>query len=189
MHRLQSDYPKPNRFRYRDGNGCVVNQGLVYCMPQDCPELLALDAITGDLVWSTNDQDVCDCTYQLGVQGESLIVGGDRLVWLDRTSGRLIGQFPVQGTPGVVNALPQPRGLGRAFLVADRVYWPTSEKMYVFGADASHSVNKSSKPLDTPPLLQVMESISLGNEGGNVYVDGPWVLLATPGRLICFYSK
>jgi outer membrane protein assembly factor BamB len=188
-HRLQGDYPKPNRYRFRDGTACGVYQGIIYCMPQDCPELFALDATTGDLVWSTDDEDVADCTYQLGVHGDTLVIGGDRLVWLHRTTGAVLGQFPTRTTPGLVNSLPQPRGLGRACVVADRIYWPTARQVFVFPADAAGYASTAGNQLDSPPLLQQIETTFCGTEGGNIYADGRWLLMATPGRLTCFYAK
>lgn len=187
-HRLQPDFPKPNRYRYRDGVACRLHQGIVYCVPQDCPELIALDALTGDLVWSTSDEDVSDCTYELAVHGDSLVVGGDRLVWLHRLTGRILGQFPNRTTPGTVHALPQPRGLGRAFVVADRIYWPSAQQVSVFPADAAAYASKAGHPPDSPPGLQQIDTIFCGTEGGNIYAEGKWFLMATPGRLICFFQ-
>lgn len=188
-HRLQADFPRPNRFRYRDGNECLVHHGVVYCMPQDCPEVFALDLCTGELVWSSNDTDVADCTNIVGVRGESLILSGDRLVWIHAGTGRVLSQFPSATTPGTMSALPQPRGLGRAGLIADRVYLPTAQQLFVFAADQSNQGNAASlSSIESPAVLEQVSTRYIGAEGANWFVSDPMVLLATPGRLICFQA-
>lgn len=210
VHRVQSEYPRPNRYRYRDGNAAVVKRGLVYCMPQDCPELFALDACTGQLVWSTNESEVADCTYIAGLSGESLIVGGDRAVWLERNSGRVVSHFPAPGTPGTIHGLPQPRSLGRVAVVGDRVLMTTADRLYVFGADQTFSQIQQPdlstadlspaeqreqaglKPAAMPTQPQILQQFSTrycGSEGGNWAVDEQTLIIATPGRLICFRTE
>lgn len=186
---LTQDYPRPNRFRYRDGNPCLVHRGLVYCMPQDCPELFALDALSGDLVWSTNEVEVADCTYLVGVTHRTIIASGDRLVWLDCLTGRPFGSFPEFTTPGLVNSLPQPRGLGHASLVADNVYWPTSGEVYVFPADLP-AESESDSPLSSPPKWDKRLSTgSRGAEGCNLVAADRWLVMVAPGRMACFRSE
>lgn len=187
-HRLQADFPRPNRFRYRDGNACLVHHGAVFCMPQDCPEVFALDLCTGELVWSSNDTDVADCTNIVGVRGKSLILGGDRLVWLHGSTGSVLSQFPSATTPGTMNALPQPRGLGQAGLIAERVYFPTAQQLFVFAADQSNRGSANTSSIESPVVLEQMSTRYVGAEGANWFVSDPVILLATPGRLICFQA-
>ena len=184
-----ADYPRPNRFRYRDGNACRVHHGLVYCLPQDCPELFALDALTGDLVWSSNEIDVADCTHLVGVQGKSVVVCGDRVVWLDGKNGRVLGGFSEFTTPGTVNSLPQPRGLGQATLVGDRVYWPTSSAVFVFEADMADAIHSKTHSAGSPILIKRYNTGARGAEGGNLVTQNGRLLMATPGRLYCFRSE
>ena len=97
----------------------------MYCLPQIVPSYFALDALSGDLVWSTDDQELQDATYLAGIRGQTLLASGDRLVWLDRTSGRLAADFLLPTTPGIVTALPQPaagpsRALATIGLLANR---------------------------------------------------------------------
>ncbi len=187
-HRLQAEFPRPNRFRYRDGNACLVHHGMVYCMPQDCPEVFALDLCTGELVWSSNDTDVADCTNIVGVRGASLILCGDRLVWIHAGNGRVLSQFPSATTPGTMNALPQPRGLGRAGLIDNRVYLPTAQQLFVFEADQSSRGSANAPSIESPAVLQQVSTRYVGAEGANWFVSDPAILLATPGRLICFQA-
>ncbi len=174
-------YPQPDRFRYRDLNPCVVHGGLVYCAPQDCPEVFALDAITGDLVWSTNDAAVADVVHVLGVTDAHLIVSGDRLLWLDRRTGKIGGRFPAAGDGGNVSALPSPRGLGRGLISGDEIYWPTANEIIVFATAV-----KEKQPVDAPPMLRRIRLDTRGSEGGNLVAGDGWLLVATPSRLMAF---
>ncbi len=174
-------YPRADRFRYRDLNPCVIDDGLVFCSPQDCPEVFALDAITGDLVWSTDDSSTADAIQMLGVTQDHLIVSGDRLQWLDRRTGRVEARFPAAGDGGTLNALPSPRGLGRGLISAGEVYWPTSNEILVFS-----TMLKDRKSVEAPPMRRRIRMDTRGSEGGNlVAVDG-WLIVATPSRLMAF---
>jgi hypothetical protein len=171
------------RFRYRQLNPCAVANGLVYCMPQDAPELFALDATTGDLVWATNDQATRDAADVLGVAGKTLLVGGDRLVWLNAHTGRVVGRFPAATTPGPVHALPSPRGLGRGLVQGDRVYWPIKDEVLVFAADL---VTSPPENVDAPPMRQRYQIARGGHEGVNLIAAEGWLLMVTPGRMMAF---
>jgi outer membrane protein assembly factor BamB len=186
---LQTDYPRPNRFRYRNGNPCVLHQGILYCLPQDCPELIALDAMTGDLVWSTDDLEVADTTDCVGIQGNTLVLSGDRLVWLDKLNGRFIGAFPDLSTPGIVNSLAQPRGLGQACLVGERVYWPISGEILVFSADLASQSDARGPVSSLPTALERISTQARGIEGGNLLFADGWFLMVAPGRLVCLKAE
>ncbi len=183
------DAYRPQRFRYRDGSSCFVDQGLVYCLPQDCAELIALDTSTGDLIWATNEIDVQDAIQLVGTSGHCLLVNGDRLIWLDRRLGRVVSQFPTLGTPGTLNALPQPRGMGSAAIVDDRIYWPTVGEIIVFSAEVSHADDTRSLVAPAPRVLQRFPMPELGSDGCNLSAAGQWLLIATPERLLGFASE
>ncbi|MFO0939342.1 MAG: PQQ-binding-like beta-propeller repeat protein [Pirellulales bacterium] len=188
VHRVQAEYPRPNRFRYRDGNTAIVHQGLVICLPQDCPEMFALDAFTGELVWSTNESEVADCTYVVGTSGGSLILGGDRVVWLASRNGQVVSHFPAPSTPGTIHALPQPRALGRIALAGNQVMMTTSDRVYLFAADQAEF--KASTNLPTQPkILEQLSTRHCGGEGGIWTLNSQTLVIATPGRLICFRAE
>ena len=174
-------YPRSDRFRYRDLNPCVIRDGLVFCSPQDCPEIFALDAVTGDLVWSTDDSEAADAVHILGATKDHLIVSGDRLIWLDRRSGRVDARFPAASSSGTLNSLPSPRGLGRGLIAANEIYFPTANEIIVFA-----TALKDRKSVDSPPMQRRIRLDTRGSEGGNLIAVDGWLLLATPSRLMAF---
>ena len=192
----QAEYPRANRFRYRSGPSCRVSQGRVYCLPQDCPELFALDALTGNLLWSTNEVEVADCSHLVGVCGSSLVLAGDRLVWVDHGSGRPQGAFPSMTTPGTMNSLPQPRGLGNALLAGDLLLYATADSLFVFEGDFKYGETSeaalpnaaNARRRSDPHLVDVLPNRYV-IEGGNWAWSGSSWLVACPGRLISFSTS
>ena len=176
------EFPRPDRYRYRDLCGCLVTGGLVICAPQDAPEIFALDALTGELVWSTDDTSVADAVQLLGTHGNSLLVSGDRLVWLDRQTGRVQAGFPGRTTPLLAGALPNPRGLGRGIIAEGCVWWPTAGEILVFPA----SLNQSTTSQGVPALLDRLPLQPGGSWGGNVLIVDGTLLVATPSRLMAY---
>ncbi|MEZ6136152.1 MAG: PQQ-binding-like beta-propeller repeat protein [Pirellulaceae bacterium] len=179
--RAKQDYPTPDRYRYRDLNPCMVAAGLVYCMPQDCAEMFALDAVDGHLAWASDDRQVADAIHILGVSGNSVLVSGDRLVWLDPDNGRVQASFPGAGTPGTTNALPSPRGLGRGALIGEQVYWPTAGEVFVFAGSMSDLENP-----DAPQITARMRLGSRGGAGGNLCSAAGRLIYSSPTRLMVF---
>ena len=181
-----SVYPQPDRFRYRDLTPCLVSGGLVYCAPQDCPEIFALDATTGDLVWSTDKAQVADTNQLLGVHGDCLIASGDRLVWMNRLTGQVLAAFPGATTPGVVHALPSPRGLGRGVVSGGHVYWPSAGEIFVFPAEIAEVDRRAGAYPLVPPIEERIPLGIRGQEGGNLAAVGRWLLYTGPSRILAF---
>ncbi len=181
--RENSAFPKPKRYRYRDLTPCLLSAGLVFCAPQDAPEIFALDAITGELVWSTDQSSVADAVQLLGTVGDALIVSGDRLVWLDKRTGRVAASFPGSTTPIVGGALPSPRGLGRGFISGQYVYWPTAAEIFVFSTQLPPG---SSAAGGAPAMVGRIPVRPSGAEGVNVLVIDRMLLVASPSRLMAF---
>ncbi len=179
-------YPKPNRYRYRDLTPCLVSAGMVYCAPQDAPEIFALDAMTGRLVWSTDDASVADCNQLLGVAGTELIVSGDRLVWLNARSGSVRASFPAATTSMVGGALPNPRGLGRGVVWRGQVYWPTAGEIFLFPASLPANVKSGSQLGEVPQIVARWPLTPGGNAGGNLSIANGTLLVATPSRLMAY---
>ncbi|MEM7479201.1 MAG: hypothetical protein AAF483_29805, partial [Planctomycetota bacterium] len=180
-----NEFPGPDRFRYRDRNPCMVSKGLVYCAPQDCAEVFALDASQGDLVWSTSADQVPDCVHILGIHGDCLIVSGDRIAWIDRSSGKLRARFPGSNTSTVLNALPTPRGMGRGMIAESKIYWPTQGKIFVFSAEVP--VQESEEPLATRPILRGEIDLGVrGRVGGNMVPTESGFILATDSKILAW---
>jgi hypothetical protein len=183
--RFNAKLSAPDRFRYRDLTPCLIDQGLVYCAPQDCPEIFALSATTGDLVWSTDSVQAADAVHLLGIHGDHLIASGDGLLWIDRLGGRVQSRFPGANTPGVVNALPQPRGVGRGTIAGDEILYPVADEILVF--DANLDEGAASHPLGAiPHLLRRHQLGARARDGGNVIVAGDQILYVSPSRLMSF---
>ena len=173
-------YARPDRFRYRDLTPCMVHGSQVICAPQDCPELFAIDSATGQLLWSTDAERVDDSNQLLGAYQQSLIVSGDRLYWLEAHSGKVLAAFPAGGVGEVATALPSPRGYGRGLVVGGRVYWPTSNEIFVFDAQPN-----SEAPGKPPAIRERIRLDTRGAEGGNLSLFGDGLIIAGPGRLVC----
>jgi outer membrane protein assembly factor BamB len=192
------DDGRPLRFLYRQVN-CQCNAGLLYCAPSDCGEVFALDATSGDLVWSTAAGEVPDIKTFVGFAEDSIVYSGDRLVWLDRWTGSVQSVFPGARTPGRLMALHRSRGVGQPALHRGYVYFPTSEEILVF--DASQSPGKLTRaqqgeqasasrvgesPARVAEPISRMATGSRGAAGGNLLVDDEVLLMATPSRLHIF---
>ena len=168
----------------------MLDRGLIYCAPQDCPEIFALDATTGDLVWSTDAVQVPDAIHLLGVYGQNLIVSGDRIAWLDRLSGKVQARFPGSATAGTLNALPAPRGMGRGAISGEKVLWPVSGEVLVFDANLQPSQPPPQKPkalgTSLPALRDRIHFGARGSEGGNIVVADRCLLYVSPSRIMAF---
>ncbi len=174
----------PDRYLYRQSNPCFVHGGLVYCAPTDCGEIFALDAISGDLLWSTVATDAPDAVFLLGVVGDSLCVSGDRLVWIDRRTGQIQARFPGATTPGISNSLPTPRGLGRGTIHDGYVYYPVAGEILVFDAKPLGGVPRRGIPVPSVKIRIKMDS--RGVVGGNLFIHNGKLIYTSPSRLMVF---
>ncbi len=109
----------------RDPSPCMYHDGLVIVAPSDTPDVFALDAQTGALVWITDQ--LPDALHLLGVVQQSLIVSGNRLWLLDIRSGTKKFIWPESEHAGI-------RGMGRGLIAGDEIFWPTRDAIYVLHA-------------------------------------------------------
>jgi outer membrane protein assembly factor BamB len=139
----------------RDPSPCLFYDGLVVVAPADTPNIFALDAVTGETVWSTDR--LPDALHLLGVVRRNLLVGGNRLAALDVLSGSVKFVWPESEQAGI-------RGMGRGVVAGDEVFWPTRNEIYVIHAITG---GQSRNPIQLG---------SVSNSGAN--------LAAAHGRLI-----
>jgi len=170
-----------SRYLSRDLNPCVVYRDFVFAAPADSSALLALDAITGQVRWSTDPDRYTDVVHLLGVGHDRLLAGGDCLNWLDIYTGKSVGQFPqaLSTAPGRVRS--SPRGRGRGVLAGSYVYWPTHDTIFVLQQETELT------PQGWQPIL--VREIPLeprGATGGNLVIAGGMLLIATADRLYAF---
>ncbi|MEK6233954.1 MAG: PQQ-like beta-propeller repeat protein, partial [Planctomycetales bacterium] len=74
------DLTRPRGFHFRDVTPCVYHQGILFAAPIDTPDVLALDAETGEIHWRREFPNII---HLLGVGGGNLIASGDRMYWID----------------------------------------------------------------------------------------------------------
>jgi outer membrane protein assembly factor BamB len=148
----------------RDLNPCLFFRGTLLAAPADSPRLFALDAATGQILWQTGTEceDIVDL---LGVAGEQLIAGGQRLYWIG-LAGPGRGSIRHVWPDG-----PDRPGYGRGVLAGRDVLWPARQKIYVFDQ------------LTAQPR-RVIELAPLGVGGGNLLAIGRRLLVATGTELI-----
>lgn len=172
-----------DRYLFRTDNPCFVHAGIVVCFPADCGELFALDATTGDLIWSTDAQQLPSVTCALGVHetptADWLLLSGDSLAWVNLHSGEIAARFPSAGTPGFFSGVPKPRGLGRGILHQGLVYYPVAGELLVFDA----------KPPGRGAAIEPMHRVRLdsrGAMGGNVLIHDGYFVFSSPSQLMVF---
>ncbi len=153
---------------YRDLTPCVYHSGQVFVAPSDSPSILALDAITGQLVWENALAE--DAIHLLGVGGGQLIASGDRLYWFSiEQEGKLVARWPEGDSP---------RGFGRGVLAGDSVLWPTRESIYVFN-QADH---RWTGEIPLADHRRAVDGSSLN--GGNLLVVDDMLLIAESDKLV-----
>jgi outer membrane protein assembly factor BamB len=109
----------------RDPSPCLVHAGMVVVAPWDTPNVFALDANTGRLIWSTNQ--LADALHLLGVVGNSLVATGNRVWSLDIRTGQVRFAWPESIHAGI-------RGMGRGVLAGNEIFWPTRKEIFFFDA-------------------------------------------------------
>jgi outer membrane protein assembly factor BamB len=149
----------------RDPSPCLYHNGLVVVAPADTPDIFALDAVTGQSVWSTNR--LPDALHLLGVVRRNLIVSGNRLAALDVLSGELKFVWPESQQAGI-------RGVGRGLVAGDEIFWPTRNEIYVIHA-MTGGLSRNSIPLGT-----------ISDAGANLAAAHGRLVVAGPDKLTVF---
>lgn len=163
------DLSKPLGFYYRDLNPCVVEKGQVFVAPSDTPDVLSLDAATGQLLWRIELPDV---THLLGARSGRLIAAGDRIYWIGYSTARpterpqMLTWFGGGSSPGY----------GRGVIVGNVVYWPTRFEIHVF--DVNSGIRRD--------VIRLLRDPAFGQPAGNLVVSNGFMVVAQPDRLVGF---
>jgi outer membrane protein assembly factor BamB len=152
----------------RDPSPAVCHAGQLFVAPSDTPQLFALDAETGRLIWSTGE--LANATHLLGIVDGTLIVSGATLNGVDARTGRLKYAWPNGQAAGV-------RGMGRGVIAGNEVFWPTRQKVFVL--DATTGV-PSRAAIDLGPA---------GSEGANLIAAEGYLVAAGYDRMMAYTAE
>ena len=153
---------------YRDLTPCVYDRGRLYVAPSDAPPVFALDAASGLLLWKAETSSDAPI-HLLGVAGGHLWASGEKLWWFDAVTGIRDGWWPEGENPS-------PKSRGRGALVADKVYWPTVNEIFLFDQRSGLQVRQ-------PIVLSVRGGQSVRLTGGNLLVSGGYLFIVTSDGL------
>ena len=147
----------------RDLTPCLFDRGRLLVAPADSPQILALEAETGQILWQSGPE-VDDAVHLLGVAGNCLLASGQKLYWIG-----LEGQDRGHVRRAWPDGAEHP-GYGRGILAGTRVYFPTRETIYIF--DSLTGELKKQIPLAPRGLT-----------GGNLVIAGDTLLIASGDTL------
>lgn len=154
---------------YRDLTPCVFHDGVLYVAPADSPNIFALDAASGRMIWRTPIAPTA--MHLLGVAGGNLVASG-KSVWFfslyREGEGRV---FPEEG---------QLSTSGRGVIADGRVYVPTHDELLIFDAASRQMVRQPIRlDMHAPPDQPKPK-------GGNLVVGEGHVVIASDDRMWCF---
>jgi hypothetical protein len=147
----------------RDPSPSVYDHGTLFVAPSDAPSVFALDADTGQTLWTTDQ--LADTVNLLGVVDGNLIASGNRLAAVDGRTGRVQFVWPESETAGI-------RGFGRGMIAGSEVFWPSRDKIYVVDAKTGQQTRK---PIDM---------IAYTKCGANLLAADGYLLLASHDELM-----
>jgi outer membrane protein assembly factor BamB len=160
----QGDLLNPEAHTYRDLTPCLYDRGILFVAPSDSRRIFAIEAATGHILWQTGPE-VADAVHLLGVSGDNLIAGGDKLYWIGLDTE----------PPGKVKHVwpfgHEKLGYGRGVLAGDCVLWPGREKIYVF----DQASGRQKKVVSLAPR---------GATGGNLLIAPGYLLIAGSDELL-----
>jgi outer membrane protein assembly factor BamB len=166
---LKGNLVEPAAHWARDLTPCLADRGTLYVAPADTPEILALAADNGQLLWRSS-ADLADVVHLLGVSDNCLIASGRRLVWIHAVgadTGRVRSVWP-QGHEKI--------GYGRGLLTRDHVWWPTRTDIFVFDKQSAQLVRR----IDLAPR---------GAGGGHLLVAAGQLVITAGDRLTAFAAE
>jgi outer membrane protein assembly factor BamB len=141
----------------------MYRDGLVIVAPADTPAIFALDAQTGDRVWTTDE--FSHALHLLGVVKQNLIISGNQLWALDIRSGKQRFVWPESEHAGI-------RGIGRGVIAGDEIFWPARDAIYALHA----LTGERTRPRINPPGIDY--------NGANLAAARNHLIVATHNHLI-----
>lgn len=178
------DPDRRDRHFFRDLTPCLYHQGMVIAAPSDSQSLFALDAATGQMVWTTPPEIAADAVHLLGAADNRLVVSGDYLYWFDVFTGQPAGQFPPPQKDAPGFSQPSPSGFGRGILAGDRVYWPTRERILVFERQTT-ATKRGYEPVQLEPI----DLAKRDARGGNLVPAKDKLIVSGANKLQVFENK
>lgn len=163
---------QPQGYYYRSLNPCVFDRGVLYVAPRHTDAVMAIDSLTGQLLWELSLPDV---THLLGVYNNQLLASGDRIYWIefDPTNRSAPGKLNHHwfGTSG-------PKGYGRGTLAEGHVYWPSREQVMVFDAETAQ----------LKQIIQLWQEPAFREFAGNLLISNDVLIVAQPDQLVAFHG-
>lgn len=154
-----------NRRQQHGPNPCVIDGGRLYAAPADCDRVLAFDAESGRVLWSSEPRG--NAHQIVGISSGRLIVAGDMLSALSIDDGRAawtIGQ-----------STPEAATYGRGALAGGLVYWPRREEIQL--------VDVATGKIRREVALAQQHGLA---GGGNIVLADGLMVLAQSNRLSVF---
>lgn len=152
-------------FFERGPSPCLYADGVVFAAPADTPTVLALDADTGQSLWSC--EQLADSLHLFSATKQHLIVSGNRLASLDRFTGKIKWIWPESQRAGI-------RGIGRGVIAGNEVFWPTRTDIYVIDVESGA---RTRPPISLSPV---------GNCGANLASAAGRLLVAGYDKLMAY---
>jgi outer membrane protein assembly factor BamB len=179
------DFNKQVDHYFREPNPCLFHDGLLFAAPADSPEIFAIEAATGRLRWRVT---AASASQLLGTTETDLIVTGNGIHWIDLNNGHIRAGYPMidlQVDTGFARAGEATHG--RGIITNNAIYWPTREKIFVFGKQLRQGEASATKrKVFYPDMQHIIDLRMRGIEGGNLVISKNILLIATENRLVAF---
>lgn len=171
----------------RSGGGMVRVGQTLWVLAADTPELLCLDALSGELLWAT---EVQGCLDLVGVTEQWLILSGAGLVWVDRFTGSVAQRWPADSWPLKPHfRWPESSG-GRAAVEGEWIYWSTATDLWILEKDLVERSVPGGQTWWDAEVARRLSLSDLGLSGGDLRVIFPrvWIVGAETVTSLRFTS-
>ena len=161
--------------RRRAGEVPMAGSESLYVIPQDSPNVFAINRYSGSLVWQSK---IPTSTQMIDVSKNTLLLGGDQLIWLDQKTGRVVARIPDL----LPNTLPGMRKspdriVGRPALVEDRVWSWINDSVFTVPRVVKSDDNKTSVPVTRQYMIP--DSILSSDSGGRLIAKDGMILITS----------